>query len=76
MLASQREGERCNEETQSREPAGHSIAVFSLRPVTSFSKSHSLVLSASDVEHQMPLISPPSIRTEAPVIHFAWGDTM
>ena len=40
------------------------------------SKSHSLVLSASDVEHQMPLISPPSIRTEAPVIHFAWGDTI
>jgi hypothetical protein len=26
--------------------------------------------------HQIPLTSPPSIRTEAPVIHLAAGDTM
>jgi hypothetical protein len=25
---------------------------------------------------QMPLISPPSIRTDVPVIHFAAGDTI
>src|ERR1700747_789811 len=28
------------------------------------------------VLHKMPLISPPSIRTAAPVIHFAAGDTI
>jgi hypothetical protein len=49
--------------------AAHNVRLGSGRSwVTSYSPRYTVV-------RQMPLNSPPSIRNEAPVIHFAAGDT-
>jgi hypothetical protein len=66
--------------TPSENAANRSMVPFRLgiRPPldTRFYNRHQRITSVMNSPDQMPLISPPSMRAEVPVIHFAAGDTM